>query len=584
MPALRLWLASWALDLAELTFVLPVVLRIFYRRQARHGATAPPAAIQWFDNLACKKILSLAVVGLLSLSIRAALIPVLGVPQPDYHDEFSFLLAADTFAQGRATNPPHPMWVHFESFHIIQQPTYMSMYPPVEGLVLLAGQHLGHPWIGQWITTALMCSALCWMLQGWLPPGWALLGGLLAVLRFGIFGYWMNGYWCASIIALGGALVLGALPRLKRRVRTRDAIWMALGLVILANSRPYEGFVLALTVAAAMLVWLFGARRPPLSIALTHVAVPIALILTAAAMGTGYYYDRVTGSPLTMAYQVNRNTYSRAQYFLWQTPRPEPVYHHALMQRFYDDEFQYFQEGRTPSGFLLHSLDKTWTFWKLYLGPILSIPLLAFPWILHDRKMRFPLFASAVFLLGLAVETFYYGHYFAPATGLLYLVLLQCMRHLRFWVWRGKPVGAALVRAVPLLCCGMMILRVTAVIAHGQIEPAYPRGNLSRGAILRTLETLSGQQLVLVRYAKNHIPEHDWVYNAADIDGSKVVWAWDMGEPSNRELLQYFKNRNVWLVEPDESPPRLSAYPPVRHEESKEFSLDAGAVDEAASN
>jgi hypothetical protein len=40
------------------------------------------------------------------------------------------------------------------------------------------------------------------------------------------------------------------------------------------------------------------------------------------------------------------------------------------------------------------------------------------------------------------------------------------------------------------------------------------------------------------------------------------VWAWDMGEPNNRELLQYFKNRNVWLVEPDESPPRLSAYPP----------------------
>jgi len=340
----------------------------------------------------------------------------------------------------------------------------------------------------------------------------------------------------------------------------RDAVWMALGLVVLANSRPYEGLVLSLAVAAAMLFWLVGPEHPPIPIAMTHVVVPIALILALAAVGTGYFYYRVTGSPFVITYQVNRNAYARVQYFLWQKPRPEPVYHHALMQSFYDDEFQYFLEGRTLKGFLLHSVDKIASFWKLYLGPILTIPLLAFPWILRDRKMRFPLLASAVFLLGLAAETFYYSQYFAPATGLLFLVLLQCMRHLRLWRWRGNPVGAALVRVVPLLCCAMVVLRVIAVIAHAQIEPTYPRGNLDRGKFLRTLETRPGQQLVLVRYAKNHKPERDWVYNAADIDSSKVVWAWDMSEPENRELLQYFQNRRVWLVEPDKSPPRLSAY------------------------
>ena len=208
-----------------------------------------------------------------AILLRLAILPVCPVPNPFVPDDFSFLLAADTFASGRLANPTPAMWVHFETMHVSMQPTYMSMYFPAQGLILAAAKLLtGHPWYGLLAMSALMCAAICWMLQAWLPPTWALLGGLLAVLHIGLFSYWINTYTGAgTIAALGGALVLGALPRFLKLLGLRYSLLMALGIVLLATTRPYEGFLLCLPVAAVLAHALFIAKRRPPAAALLRI-------------------------------------------------------------------------------------------------------------------------------------------------------------------------------------------------------------------------------------------------------------------------------------------------------------------------
>jgi hypothetical protein len=99
------------------------------------------------------------------------------------------------------------------------------------------------------------------------------------------------------VAAIGGALVLGALPRIKRSLRVGDALLMGLGATILANSRPYEGMIFILPVAVALAMWMVRRSRPPLRLVARRVLAPLGIVLSLTALAMGYYFWRVTGRP-----------------------------------------------------------------------------------------------------------------------------------------------------------------------------------------------------------------------------------------------------------------------------------------------
>ncbi|MEX2214887.1 MAG: hypothetical protein WD768_12200 [Phycisphaeraceae bacterium] len=493
--------------------------------------------------------MAVVMVGVCATLASAIVGVAVGFPRlPAVHDEFSYLLAADTYSRGRLTNPSHPMASFFETIHVLSHPTYMSKYPPVQGMTLASGQLLtGYPIVGAWLGGGLMAAAICWMLQGFMPPRWALLGGVIAALQFGIFDYWVQTYWGGSMAAVGGALVIGAVPRIVRQPLILHSIVLGVGLIILANSRPFEGLVFSLVPAIVLLRWVRLHWRCRNS-ALMRGLLPAALVVGSGFIGMAINNTYVTGEALRLPYVEHLDQYSSTEYFLWNRSAPAiKTYVHPSLANFHVGwERDYYLQQRSLGG-VLRTKGREWLdIWEFFIGWVLTVPLIVGIARLRQRRYVAPLLALLLVCLAASVETWCQRHYIAPTASVIVLLFMLGVRRMSLGL--PRTFGAAVAMLLVVLVC---VAQLAPIIVNG------PNPDLAtlpgRDAVIKELESMPGDHLLFVRVGPGHVPLHEWVFNGAEIDSQQVVVARYFDIEENQRLIGYYPNRKVWVVDVNSS-------------------------------
>ncbi len=262
---------------------------------------------------------------------------------------------------------------------------------------------------------------------------------------------------------------------------------------------------------------------------------------------------QVTGNWTTLPYTVSQYQYGVPAALTFQTP---PVSHHELTpQQQLDYRMQSNFLGRDQETFssYLTRLGYRIRFYRFFFLPPLYLALVAF--LITMREYRFYWAAATLIIFALGVNFFpaWQYHYIAAETCLFVLISVLGLQQLTRY-------SRAAVIAIVCLCIAHFLFWYGVRV----FRPAAPTAGQSRRMAVRSLiDATKGKQLVFVHYGPQHIFQEEWVWNEADIDASRVVWARDLGDIENQSLRNYYPGRTVWLLDADARPfPKLDPYPP----------------------
>ena len=555
------------------------LVRLFLRRLA---------ALRW------PRPVAIGFCGVLGTLLPAAVGLVTGIPEPAVHDEFSYLLSADTFAHGRLTNPAPALPEFFEAPHVLIAPTYSSKYPPGQGLALAFGQLVGgHPIWGVWLSCGLFAASLCWMLQAWISRQWALATTVFAIATLGVFSYWAQSYCGGMVAACGGTLLFGAMRRTLRSPRALTSVLCGVGVLLLANTRPYEGLLACIPVSAALGWWFIQDRRTPQRTKITSWMLPFGSVLLIGGAAMVTYNRAVTGDWLLMPHILHTRQYFHHGTFLFSSnhePERTPA---ARVARFYTF---YASTDNVAKGWMAEAAG------NLYIRLLATVesPLVAEAWtdrrdvpyraardgitlfllvivtLLADRWVWFGIGTAFLVVLGGSIVWWWFPHYTAPVVPLLLAagaltfrrgirrvdaVHLEKLAPLTIVVMAGFFLSMFIVSSFVLR--RDVTMQATASHSRSASTPTVSHF-LSRAEVKRKLEQEAGSHLVFVSYDDEYTVHDEWVYNSADWDASRVIFAHDLGDRRNSELIAAYPQRTIWIVRVSRNQTQLDRYSGVR--------------------
>lgn len=562
---------------------------------------------------------AILICGLMGLLCPAAFGLLVGIPEPLVHDEYSYLLGADTFANGRLSNPSPQLPDFFEAPHVIVSPWYGSKYPPGQSMVLAVGQVLcGHPIWGVWISCGLFASALCWMLHTWVSRHWAVAITVMAVATIGTSTYWAQSYWGGMVAATGGALLFGGMRCTLNEPRILSSMAMGLGVVVLAYTRPLEGLLTALPASIVIVGWLFRRGRHGADSKLRRFLVPFGTIVVLGLISMGAYNKAVTGDALRTPYEVHAAQYLHQDVFVF-GPQLQPertavdrlsaFYRHYAYDpvRGLDMLAKCAQHlavrlplsimaglgfmPAPPAGTqrycgvilwmilvipLLTTVPKrvllmlaggasiveslAWMYVPAY--PLALVPFVLAPWLVlvvnAGRRAAWFSFTVITILSVTIAQSFvwwWFPHYVAP---LVPLVLAGLATSIQFAARRQALTARQVGFVIAVLLSAHAI---TLAILYGAINRPQDMARLAtRGEILNQLANADGLHVVFVSYERQYTIHREWVYNSADLIGTPVLFAHDRGGPLNELLLAEFPERHAWILRVSNTKVQLSEY------------------------
>jgi len=261
-----------------------------------------------------------------------------------------------------------------------------------------------------------------------------------------------------------------------------------------------------------------------------------------------------------MPYTVHEATYGIAPTFLFQKPRPEPQYNFDEIRSFHRGyELQWYLEQQSARNLPLYIGFKLALFLVAYsMNLLLAIPIVSIP-ALQWKKSRIgaALLVLALFLTAEMSVSWFNPAYASVILGLSILISVSGMRILNLWMVGNKRVGAGIVSIIMLVLVTSLPTRLAhpAALTTGDTQYGY-----KRHAIAEKLKALGHDHLVLVRYGPKHDIREEWIYNDADIEGSRIVWAREVNPAEDQLLLEHFKGRRFWILQVDTEFPEPRPY------------------------